>query len=402
MTTTDMPGPSTPPPAAPPDPAERRLRRSREGRVAAGVAAGLGRYFGVDPVLFRVLFATAAFFGGSGVVAYVLAWIAIPEEGTEHAPIDTWIATLRRHRVPAWVVAVAAGLLLWALAFSWWAPGPFLPVLAIVVLFVLAFGRQDWRNTQPRPTTPAPSVDPEATAPVDLTKHPQPSPPPSRMGDARAWLDESRTASAVRRRRATPVRVATLITLITAIVTLGAVDAIWGIPLPVYFWTALGIVVVGLLVGLALRRTPWSVSLLLIPTVAGLVAFGGTAASLHDGMGARHWRPQSTPAASYRLAFGQAVLDLRDLPVQAQPHTTVITVAAGQVQVIVPKTRNVTVSANVHIGVIVEDGRDLTGSHGPWDSWNQHRRITAPAGATGAPLTVVVRLADGQVAVTHQ
>ncbi|MDQ1461292.1 MAG: hypothetical protein QOI08_2776, partial [Actinomycetota bacterium] len=50
--------------APPPPPGGRRpqrlLRRSRTDRVGAGVAGGLGEYFSVDPVLFRVLFATAA------------------------------------------------------------------------------------------------------------------------------------------------------------------------------------------------------------------------------------------------------------------------------------------------------------------------------------------------------
>jgi phage shock protein PspC (stress-responsive transcriptional regulator) len=59
------------------------------------VAGGLGEYFVVDPVLFRVLFATAAFFGGAGVLGYLLAWAAIPEQGTERAPIDGWIHGLR-------------------------------------------------------------------------------------------------------------------------------------------------------------------------------------------------------------------------------------------------------------------------------------------------------------------
>ena len=67
----------------------------------------------LDPVLFRVLFATAAFFGGAGILAYLLAWAAIPEAGTARAAIDGWIGELRRRHVPFWVVAVLAGLFLW-------------------------------------------------------------------------------------------------------------------------------------------------------------------------------------------------------------------------------------------------------------------------------------------------
>src|ERR1700759_278062 len=108
MTTTE---PYTPtPPSAPP---RRQLRRSRNDRVGAGVAGGLGEYFDVDPVLFRVLFATAAFFGGAGVLAYLLAWAAIPEQGTAHAPIDGFVHGLRRRRIPVWLVAIAVGVLIW-------------------------------------------------------------------------------------------------------------------------------------------------------------------------------------------------------------------------------------------------------------------------------------------------
>src|SRR4051812_49740462 len=96
MTTSDTMSGYEQPPAS----GRRLLRRTRTDRVAAGVSSGLGDYFGVDPVLFRVLFATSAFFGGAGILAYLLAWAAIPDEGTERAPIDGWIAALRRRRFP--------------------------------------------------------------------------------------------------------------------------------------------------------------------------------------------------------------------------------------------------------------------------------------------------------------
>src|SRR6059058_4060602 len=120
MTTTDAMG--TYPPLPPPAAGRRLLRRSRSNRVAAGVSSGLGEYFALDPVLFRVLFATSAFFGGAGLLAYLLAWAVIPDADTEHAAIDGWAAALRRHRIPVWAVALAAGAVLWLTAFSWWAP----------------------------------------------------------------------------------------------------------------------------------------------------------------------------------------------------------------------------------------------------------------------------------------
>lgn len=77
-TTSPPTAPVTPPPPAPPAPA--RLVRSRDDRVIAGVAGGLGRYLGLDPVLIRLGFVVLVLAGGSGVLAYLVAWLVIPEE----------------------------------------------------------------------------------------------------------------------------------------------------------------------------------------------------------------------------------------------------------------------------------------------------------------------------------
>src|SRR6266496_4263002 len=61
----------------------RRLVRPTDRKVLAGVAAGLGDYFDVDPVLFRVGFVVATFLGGAGALAYGLAWLLIP---ASHGP----------------------------------------------------------------------------------------------------------------------------------------------------------------------------------------------------------------------------------------------------------------------------------------------------------------------------
>jgi phage shock protein C len=61
---------------------EKRLRRPQDDRVIAGVCSGLGDYFGLDPVLVRVLFALATFFTSvfPGVLVYIILWIVMPEE----------------------------------------------------------------------------------------------------------------------------------------------------------------------------------------------------------------------------------------------------------------------------------------------------------------------------------
>ena len=56
------------------------LARSRDDRVIGGVCGGLGRYLGIEPVLVRIAFVVLAVAGGSGLLAYLLAWLLIPEE----------------------------------------------------------------------------------------------------------------------------------------------------------------------------------------------------------------------------------------------------------------------------------------------------------------------------------
>jgi phage shock protein PspC (stress-responsive transcriptional regulator) len=59
----------------------KRLLRSSSDRVVAGVAGGLGRYFGVDPVIFRIGFGLSVFFGGLGALAYLLLAVFVPTDG---------------------------------------------------------------------------------------------------------------------------------------------------------------------------------------------------------------------------------------------------------------------------------------------------------------------------------
>ena len=59
---------------------ERLLRRSTSDKVLAGVCGGLGRYLGVEPVLLRIAAVVLTLANGLGLIAYVIAWIVIPEE----------------------------------------------------------------------------------------------------------------------------------------------------------------------------------------------------------------------------------------------------------------------------------------------------------------------------------
>jgi phage shock protein PspC (stress-responsive transcriptional regulator) len=58
----------------------QRLYRSKSKKVIAGVAGGLGDYLNIDPVFIRIIFVLLVIFGGSGVLVYIILWIAIPSE----------------------------------------------------------------------------------------------------------------------------------------------------------------------------------------------------------------------------------------------------------------------------------------------------------------------------------
>jgi phage shock protein C len=58
----------------------RKLYRSRNQRMLAGVCGGLAEYFNVDATLIRVLFLVLAVFGGTGLVIYVVMWLIVPDE----------------------------------------------------------------------------------------------------------------------------------------------------------------------------------------------------------------------------------------------------------------------------------------------------------------------------------
>ena len=66
----------------------KRLYRSRQDVVIAGVAAGLAEYFQLDVSLVRVIWGIAGFMG-FGVLAYLIAWIIIPQEPGDLEYIET-------------------------------------------------------------------------------------------------------------------------------------------------------------------------------------------------------------------------------------------------------------------------------------------------------------------------
>ena len=58
----------------------KKLYRSRNSRYLCGVCGGIGEYFNIDPTLIRLLAVVFGLSGGSGILAYIIAAIIIPQQ----------------------------------------------------------------------------------------------------------------------------------------------------------------------------------------------------------------------------------------------------------------------------------------------------------------------------------
>jgi phage shock protein C len=66
-------------PQQPPQPPVRKLYRSQNNRMVAGVCGGLAEYFNIDVTLIRVVFVVLAVFGATGLLLYLLMWAIVPD-----------------------------------------------------------------------------------------------------------------------------------------------------------------------------------------------------------------------------------------------------------------------------------------------------------------------------------
>ena len=59
---------------------DKQLRRSKTDKMIAGICGGLGKYFGLDPTILRLVFVLLLIFAGTGLLAYLIMWLVIPYE----------------------------------------------------------------------------------------------------------------------------------------------------------------------------------------------------------------------------------------------------------------------------------------------------------------------------------
>src|ERR1700737_1982093 len=112
--------PITPPAgAAPPG---RLLRRRADNRVIAGVCSGLADYFQIDPILVRLAFVVVTFAGGTGVLAYIILWIAMTPAtaGTSGQAVVTGVKRQRPLWLGAFLIALGVAFLIGNTGLLWW------------------------------------------------------------------------------------------------------------------------------------------------------------------------------------------------------------------------------------------------------------------------------------------
>ncbi len=142
---------------------KKRIHRSTESKIIAGVCGGLGDYFDVDPTWIRILCVLSIFANGIGLIAYVIWWIVVPQQpltvyraadsGTpqSHTEVTGQAAATDSHGAGFWpgIVLISLGLIfLFNRLFFWMDFAHIWPVLLIGLGAVLIY-----RAARPHPSS---------------------------------------------------------------------------------------------------------------------------------------------------------------------------------------------------------------------------------------------------------
>jgi phage shock protein PspC (stress-responsive transcriptional regulator) len=392
----------------------RRPYRSTNDRKIAGVAGGLGRAFGVDPVLIRVGFVIATIFGGFGLLLYVLGWLLLPADGDQVSAAESLLGRGRSSTPPALAVglSIVAVIAMFSM-FSWGRPFWPLVIIGIVAIVVARkraaqggcaghrnqqqmddwakrmsqkgeswgaaaeqwIAKQPWSGTgeNERKSSTADSPfekpafwDEEGAAPrVNLSKDSgipaEPTPPAwDPLGVAPFAWDLPDPAPAppappAPRQRSMVGRVTMgVVLLVAGLATAGIFAGWWQLSWAGVAATALAVVAIGLLIG-SLRGRGQSligpgIFLSLVTLALTITGIDGT-----SGYGQQTWAPtsQASLQQEYVLNGGQGELDLRNLAVPAgSTLATEVEVRAGQASVIVPDDVAVNVTCTTNAGEV--------------------------------------------------
>ena len=125
--------------------AVRRLERSSSDKMLAGVCGGLGRYFDLNPAVFRIGFVVLTLLGGAGVLVYLAAAFVMPGEGKERSLAEQVLAERKERPWPLIGLAIVgvAMVVLLSRAALWPAAGAGWIFVLIVGLGVLWVSRSE-------------------------------------------------------------------------------------------------------------------------------------------------------------------------------------------------------------------------------------------------------------------
>jgi phage shock protein PspC (stress-responsive transcriptional regulator) len=355
--------------------AERRLVRPAEGRVVAGVCAGLARYFGISPVVYRVAFAALVLVGGSGLILYAAAWLVIPDERRGDSIVGE---AIRDHRNRPWLVLgvglVGVGLLLGIAESGFWPdPGDVWVVALAIGLAVVWWQIRD-RGGEPS-TIAAAQAHPGVAA--------QQAPTPAAGGSG--WPPGRRF----------PIffPVVGIVTAAAGVLALlqatDVVNVDWTLAL------AGGVVLIGLAVAVgAFFGGVGALAALGAMLAAVMLAVSAVDLPLDGPIGDRTERPISVFELQdrYTQSIGDLTVDLSEL--QLPPGETRIraSVGIGQLTVRVPEAALVEVDAKVSAGAA-----DVFGTR--QDGWTVEQRVVDAAGPGAPKLTIDAEVGFGDLEV---
>ncbi len=294
-------------------PGPRKLLRSREDRVIGGVCGGLGRYFNVDPILFRIGMVVLAFLGGAGLLLYLAGLLLVPSEpavpGAEPAPVSG-------RSVPVVIGVVVLLVVAWPFLLG----GGVIAAAVLVPLSALAItGVLVW------------------------------------------WLVSGEGPSGEPREIALRAALGVGILILSFAIALGgAIAAAAGGSTVV----AIALILAGLAIvaGAFVRPVRW----LILPAVLLGLSSGSVAAadiSLEGGVGERNYRPASMSDLHdrYELGVGELDIDLRDLKLPPGDTPLEIDLGVGDVRLAVPTDVCVATDARIGMGEAKVLGRSNAG-----------------------------------------
>ena len=374
---------AAPPPPPPPPVTPRRLTRSHRHRMIAGVCGGLGDYFQVEPLFFRIGFAALTFAGGFGLLLYAIGWVFIPSEGDpQRAGIESWAReNFGRTRALVGGALIVVAVLIAADSLGIGHEGVVWGV-ALLAFGVFLLVQDRWEPAGAPVTrmhTPAPATYAAASFPTGTATSPWSSPLTTRAPRERSALGMVTVAAAL-----------LAVGLATLIASAAGVSLSLG--------TGLGIALVT--IGAGLVAGAWfGRSRMLIGLGILLLPFAAAAALVTEPLTGGTGDVTAAPLvladvqSQYHLAAGHLTVDLTQVDLSTASRTVTATVAFGQLTVIVPPSVTVDMRGHAGAGEIdllghVNDGVNIDGSN------------VAAAGSAGT-VHLDLSVGFGQVNVIH-